>query len=317
MKIGKATVARSAICTSDAHRIVVRGRDLTGELIGQIGFSDYFFLLLTGRMPDAPTRAVLDATLVAIAEHGLVPSVQAARMTLAAASDAMQGAVAAGILGCGSVILGASETAGRLFARIDAAAGPDGDLAAAAHAAVSEMHARRQPVPGHLQHKARDPRVERLFTVSREAGGGQRFVRIAEAVEAVPPAIVGKDLELNVSAAIPAVLLGVGFPLNGLKGVPILARTAGLIAHLCEELIDPIGFALAYQATREQQYIATASATPSATLPASCRPDPMVQLLRAKAGCASGASISRSSRRTASARPASRWCAGAGACSPA
>ena len=257
MKIGKATVARSAICTSDEHRIVVRGKNLADELIGQIGFSDYFFLLLTGRMPDAATRAVLDATLVAIAEHGLVPSVQAARMTLAAAPDAMQGAVAAGILGCGSVILGASETAGRLFARIDAAAGPDGDLAAAAHAAVSEMHAKRQPVPGygHPQHKARDPRVARLFQVSREAGGGQRFIRIAEAVEAVIPAIVGKDLKLNVSAAIPAALLGVGFPLNGLKGVPILARTAGLIAHLCEELDDPIGFALAYQATREQQYI--------------------------------------------------------------
>lgn len=256
MKIGKATVARSAICTSDEHRIVVRGKDLTEELIGRVGFTDYFFLLLTGKPPDAPTRAVLDATLVAIAEHGLVPSVQAARMTLAAAPDAMQGAVAAGILGCGSVILGASETAGRLFAQIDAAAGPDGDLQAAAHTAVADLHARRQPVPGygHPQHKARDPRVARLFEVSREAGGGQRFVRIAEAVEAVIPGIVGKDLKLNVSAAIPAVLLGVGFPLNGLKGVPILARTAGLIAHLCEEAADPIGFALSYQATREQQY---------------------------------------------------------------
>ena len=256
MKIGKATVARSAICTSDAERIVVRGRDLTGELIGQIGFSDYFFLLLTGRMPDAPTRAVLDATLVAIAEHGLVPSVQAARMTLAAAPDAMQGAIAAGILGCGSVILGASETAGRLFAQIDAAAGPDGDLAAAAQAAVQRLHADRAAIPGygHPQHKARDPRVAKLFEVSRAAGGGQRFVHIAEAVEAAIPATVGKDLKLNVSAAIPAVLLGVGFPLGGLKGVPILARTAGLIAHLCEEQSDPIGFALSYQATREQQY---------------------------------------------------------------
>ena len=256
MKIGKATIARSAICTSDEDRIVVRGRDLTGELIGQVGFSDYFFLLLTGRMPDAPTRVVLDATLVAIAEHGLVPSVQAARMTLAAAPDAMQGAVAAGILGCGSVILGASETAGRLFAQIDAAAGPDGDLDAAAKAAVQRLHAAREAIPGygHPQHKARDPRVAKLFEVSQTAGGGQRFIRIAEAVEAAIPAIVGKDLKLNVSAAIPAVLLGVGFPLNGLKGVPILARTAGLIAHLCEEQGDPIGFALAYQATREQEY---------------------------------------------------------------
>jgi citrate synthase len=177
-------------------------------------------------------------------------------MTLAAAPDAMQGAVAAGILGCGSVILGASETAGRLFAQIDAAAGPGGDLHAAAKAAVAQLRAQRQAIPGygHPLHKARDPRVASLFQVSAQAGAGQRFVQIAECVEAVIPEVMGKDLKLNVSAAIPAVLLGVGFPLNALKGVPMLARTAGLIAHLSEELDDPIGFALSYQATRELEY---------------------------------------------------------------
>ena len=256
MKIGKATVPRSAICTSDEHTIVVRGADLAHDLIGQIAFADYFFLLLTGRRADAATSTVLNATLVAIAEHGLVPSVQAARMTLAAAPDAMQGAVAAGILGCGSVILGASETAGRLFVQIDAAAGPTGSLHAAAQSAVADLRQRRQAIPGygHPLHKDRDPRVARLFEVALQAGASQRFVQIAEAVEAVIPEVVGKELKLNVSAAIPAVLLGVGFPLNGLKGVPMLARTAGLIAHLCEELDDPIGFALSYQATRDQQY---------------------------------------------------------------
>ena len=120
MKIGKATVPRTAICTSDAHTIVIRGQDLSKELIGRISFVDHFFLLLTGRHPTAGESAVLNATLVAIAEHGLVPSVQAARMTFAAAPDAMQGAVAAGILGCGSVVLGSSETAGRFYSEIDA-----------------------------------------------------------------------------------------------------------------------------------------------------------------------------------------------------
>ena len=75
----------------------------------------------------------------------------------------------------------------------------------------------------------------RLFAVAREAGAGLRFVEIAEAVEQVIPGVVGKDLKLNVSAAIPAVLLGDGFPLRALNGVPILARTASLIAHLNEE----------------------------------------------------------------------------------
>ena len=257
MKIGKATVPRSAICTSDEHHIVIRGQDLCDDLIGQIGFGDYFYFLLTGKRADAATSTVLNATLVAIAEHGMVPSVQAARMTLAAAPDAMQGAVAAGILGCGSVILGASEAAGRLFVQIDQQAREQGsDLRTAAHAVVSGLRAQRQPIPGygHPQHKARDPRVAKLFEVSRNAGGGQRHVEIAEAVESVIPDIMNRELKLNVSAAIPAVLLGVGFPVAALKGVPMLARTASLIAHMNEELAEPAGFALSYQATSEFEY---------------------------------------------------------------
>jgi citrate synthase len=257
MKIGKATVPESAICASDDETIVVRGADLCQDLIGKLSFTDYFWLLVTGERPSPMASRMLDATLVAIAEHGLVPSVQASRMTLAAAPDAIQGAVAAGILGCGSVILGASETAGRLFLRIDAVAREKAlPLADAAAQVVREMRASRQPIPGygHPLHKARDPRVARLFAVAAELGTPGHFVRIAEAVESVLPGITGKDLRLNVSAAIPAVLLDVGFPADALKGVPILARTAGLIGHLTEELARPIGFALSYQATREQRY---------------------------------------------------------------
>ncbi|RJP65609.1 MAG: citryl-CoA lyase, partial [Comamonadaceae bacterium] len=144
-----------------------------------------------------------------------------------------------------------------LFDEIDRAApAHGGDITAAARTVVGEWRARRQAVPGygHPLHKARDPRVDALFRASTRAGGGQRFVQIAEAVETVLPELLGKELKLNVSAAIPAVLLGVGFPLNALKGVPMLARCAGLIAHMSEELEQPIGFALSYQATREQRY---------------------------------------------------------------
>src|ERR1700761_1975737 len=138
MKIGKETIPRTAISTSNSQTIVVRGRDLSEELIGKISFTDYFYLLVTGQVPSAPASAVLNATLVAIAEHGLVSSVQASRMTLAAAPDALQGAVAAGILGCGSVILGASETCGRLLEEVRVAAGADRDYMAAAKRVVTE-----------------------------------------------------------------------------------------------------------------------------------------------------------------------------------
>jgi citrate synthase len=255
-KIGKATVPRTAISTSDEHSITVRGEDLCRDLIGRISFTDYFSLLVTGLRPTPTDAAVLDATLVAIAEHGMVPSVQASRMTYAAAPDALQGAVAAGILGCGSVILGASETAGRLFHEVHELAGAEGNLDTAAREVVKRWRANGQPVPGygHPLHKARDPRVDRLFAVAKEAGASMRYVEIAEAVERVIPDIVGKDLRLNVSAAIPAVLLGTNFPLRALRGVPILARTAGLIAHLTEEAVQASGFALSYQATRELVY---------------------------------------------------------------
>jgi citrate synthase len=256
MKIGKATVPRTAICTSDAHTIVVRGRDLSKELIGKIGFVEHFFLLLTGQLPNAGQAAVLNATLVAIAEHGLVPSVQAARMTFAAAPDALQGAVASGILGCGSVVLGSSETAGRMYAEIAARMGQGSGIDDAALAVMKDWRTAGQSIPGygHPQHKERDERVNALFDVARAAGTDLGFVAIAEAGERALPELLGKPLKLNVSGAIPAVLLGAGFPVQALKGVPILARTAGLIAHLFEEMHQPIGFALSYQATRDVVY---------------------------------------------------------------
>ena len=177
-------------------------------------------------------------------------------MTFAAAPDAMQGAVAAGILGCGSVVLGSSETAGRMYSEIDAKIKDGVATDAAAHAVMQAWRAAGKSIPGygHPLHKERDERVGALFAVARQAGTDLRFVAIAEAVEAQMPAVLKKDLKLNVSGAIPAVLLGAGFPVEALKGVPILARTAGLIAHLYEEIGRPIGFALSYQATREMEY---------------------------------------------------------------
>lgn len=258
MKIGKSTTPHTAISASTTDTIVVRGRDLTGELIGRTSFTAYFHLLVTGRDASAVELAVLDATLVAIAEHGFVPSVQAARMTYAAAPDALQGAVAAGLLGCGSVILGAAEAAGRLLHEVVTAAAAS-DLESAAEAAVRARVDLRQPIPGygHPLHKMRDPRVDALFDVARRAGADQTYIEVAQCIEGLLPRMVGKSLMLNVSAAIPAVLLGIGFPLAGLKGVPLLARTAGLIAHLVEESETPSGFALSYQAAREAVYDGT------------------------------------------------------------
>lgn len=247
MKIGSQAQRASAISASNEDTILVRGRDLCGELIGRVSFTDHIWLLVTGQMPNDGQRRVLDATLVAIAEHGLVPSVQASRMTLAAAPEALQGAVAAGILGCGSVILGASQNAGHLLHEVvtrAAAAAVD----AAAREVVGEYRAAQRAIPGygHPLHKTGDPRVVRLFEVAAAAGCRGRYSEAAQAVERVLPEVTGKPLVMNVSVAIPAVLLDAGFPLDALRGVPILARTASLIAHLLEEQSRPIGFVLSH-----------------------------------------------------------------------
>jgi citrate synthase len=262
MKIGAQAHRSSGIATSNSTNIVVRGHDLAGELIGRIDFTQHFWLLLTGVLPTAAQRRVLDATLVAIAEHGLVPSVQAARMTLAAAPEALQGAVAAGILGCGSVVLGSSEAAGIFFAAIAKRVGTGETLDAAARSVVLEYRGERRAIPGygHPEHTAFDPRARRLFEVAAEAGSEGVHAKIAQHVESVLPEVLGKRLALNVSGAIPAVLLDAGYPLPALKGVPILARTAGLIAHLLEEQLRPIGFVMSHAAAGAIEYDGTAPA---------------------------------------------------------
>ncbi len=248
MKIGRQTHRTSAISTSNEETILVRGRDLAGELIGNINFTDYFWLLVTGVAPTVAQRRVLDATLVAIAEHGLVPSVQASRMTLAAAPEAMQGAVAAGLLGCGSVVLGSSEAAGQFFAEIATRSKAGTSVEEAATAVIREYRQQKRAIPGygHPLHKGYDPRARRLFAVATEAGCAGTHMEIAQTVERLLPAMLGKPLSMNVSGAIPSVLLDAGYPLTGLKGVPLLARTAGLIAHLVEEVQRPIGFVLSH-----------------------------------------------------------------------
>jgi citrate synthase len=256
LKIGRQNQRSSAISTSNEETIVVRGRDLTNELIGTINFTDHFWLLVTGALPSAAQRRILDATLVAIAEHGLVPSVVASRMTLAAAPESLQGAVAAGLLGCGSVVLGSSEAAGRLYEEIAARVGGGRGVEPAATEVIGEYHLGSRAIPGygHPLHKGFDPRARRLFEVAAEVGSSGVHAEIAHAVEKLLPQLVGKPLAINVSGAIPAVLLDAGYPLLALKGVPMLARTAGLIGHLLEEQQRPIGFVMSHAAAQAIDY---------------------------------------------------------------
>ena len=256
MRIGKQDQAFTAIATSDAETITVRGHDLCTDLIGKVDLTDYFWLLVTGTRPSATQKAVANACLVAIAEHGLVPSVQAARMTLAAAPEAWQGAMAAGLLGMGSVVAGSSEIAGRFLVEVLARGDAEGDLDAAARACLAELKAARQKVPGlgHPQHCGGDPRADRLLAIADALGVVGRHVGALRALGVHAPQIMGRPLPINVSGAIPALMLDAGWPLEAIKAVPLLARAAGLSAHLFEESQRPIGFILAHHADEAIAY---------------------------------------------------------------
>ncbi|WP_295512926.1 citryl-CoA lyase [uncultured Sulfitobacter sp.] len=266
MRIGKQDQAQTAIATSDAESITVRGLDLCDDLIGQIDFTDYFWLLVIGERPTTAQRKMLDACLVAIAEHGLVPSVQAARMTLAAGPDAWQGAMAAGLLGMGSVVAGSSEVSGRYLAEVMSKAEADGtDLETAAIASLEDLKAHRQKVPGlgHPQHSGGDPRADKLLEIADELGVSGKYIETLRILAKHAPGIINRPLPINVSGAIPAVILDAGWPLEALKAVPLVARSAGLAAHLFEESVRSIGFIMSHKADQAISYDGLAQADTS------------------------------------------------------
>jgi len=226
-------------------RVDVRGRDLAGDLMGRVSFTEYFHLLLTGKEPSEEQRYFLDVLLVSIAEHGLMPTNVAARMTLAADPASLQGAVAAGILGCGPVILGTSEECAKLLA----SPRDPVDL-------VRELHSRGDKVPGfgHPVHRPLDPRAERILELADERGASGVHVARARAFRGAVHQVWGKPLTMNVSMPIAAVMLDLGFAVAAVKAVPILARTASLLAHLAEEQEHPVGLALAAAAEEAVAY---------------------------------------------------------------
>ncbi|HEY7196963.1 MAG TPA: citryl-CoA lyase [Gaiellaceae bacterium] len=256
MQIGKPGEPVSRIGQAYPDRVEVRGRDLTGDLMGRLTFTEYFHLLLTGEEPTDEQRYFLDLLLVAIAEHGMMPTNVAARMTLAADPESLQGAVAAGILGAGTVVLGTSEACARLLAEAQGKveAGNEPDAVALEAARTAHGAGERLPGFGHPVHRPVDPRAERILELADERGVSGRHVILARALRAAAAEVWGRPLTMNVAMPIAAVMLDLGFPADAVKSVPILARTAGLLAHLAEERKAPLGFLMAGKAEEAVEY---------------------------------------------------------------
>jgi citrate synthase len=256
MRIGKTRAVTTEICIATADAVEVRGKDLCGDLMGRLSFTEYFYLLLTGHEPTEDQRYFLDLLLVAIAEHGVMPTIQAARMTLAADPNALQGALAAGILGCGPVLLGTSELCGALLskARKRAAEGEDADAVVLELAREIRESGGKAPGFGHPVHRPLDPRAERILELADQRGVSGPHVGLARRMREAVTQVWGKPLVMNVSMPIAAVLLDLDFPPAMIKAIPLLARTGGILAHLAEEQQKPIGFVLAGHAEAAVSY---------------------------------------------------------------
>ncbi len=199
--------------TSDADSITVMGRDLSKDLMGKTTLTELAFLMVQRRMPSAEETRLLDAVLVSLADHGLTPTVLAARLTHTGAPESLQGAVAAGLLGAGSVFLGVVEDTARFLDSVD------------------------------------EDDVEGC-----ETGTLGRNLRLLRQVSAAHAKQTGRKLPINGAGVAGAALADLGFPAPLLRGFALLARTAGLLGHLAEELQNPIGMRLYREVDERAMY---------------------------------------------------------------
>lgn len=239
------TWLRTAIGKSDADSITLMGRDLATELMGNITLTELTFLLVRGRMPSAEETRLLDAVLVSLADHGLTPTVLAARLTYTGAPESIQGAVAAGLLGAGSVFLGVVEDTARFLDGIDDVEG----------AVARELAAgRRIPGLGHPVHKVQDPRTPRIYEIAEETNQIGPHLRLLRLVAQAHEGQTGRKLPINGAGVAGAALADLGFPVALLRGFALLARTAGLLGHLAEEMEHPLGMPLYREVDERAKY---------------------------------------------------------------
>jgi citrate synthase len=226
------------IATSTAEDVFIRGKSLCKDLIGRVTFTELLFFQILGREPTPAQTRMVDACLVALMEHGLTPSALTTRLVYSSAPEAMQAAVAGGLLAVGSRFVGTTEDCGALLERLLAAGG---NPAATAATLVDEHKRARKPVPGfgHPLHKPDDPRAIRLLALAREHGVAGDHVAAVELLGQTVDAAYGKHITLNATGAIAAVLGDCGVPCAILRGFAIIARAAGLVGHLHEEQQRP------------------------------------------------------------------------------
>jgi citrate synthase len=232
----------TGIGKAELHRILVRGYDLNKELVGKITFTDMTSLILRGRLPTPNEAKMIDALLIILVEHGLISHVIAARLIYHCAPEAMQAAVAAALCGAGSVHLGSSEWSAKMLTEAMPQDAQNPDLDAIATAIIADYDKRKQRMPGigHRTHAEGDPRVETLFGIAKETGVYGKYCALIEKLSALTTERRKRLIPVNVTGAIGAIALDMGYPWQITKAFALIGRTLGAIGHIAEEIQNPM-----------------------------------------------------------------------------
>jgi citrate synthase len=233
---------RSELGSSTAGTITVRGLDLVQDIIGQVSLGDVAFLELKGRLPTAQESIVFNAIAVTLVEHGITPSAIAARLTYFGAPEALQAAVAEGLLGMGDRFAGSIEEAARILQEEVGGAAPDADLRSIARRVVATHRESKRLIAGlgHPIHKPVDPRTPKLFAVAAATGFSGRHVQLMELIAEEATRAYGRPLPVNATGAIAAIASELEIPWRVSRGLAVMARAIGLVAHIQEEIADPM-----------------------------------------------------------------------------
>jgi citrate synthase len=220
----------------------LRSHDVVNDLMGSASYTAALLLAVTGDMPTDEDVRLLDAVLVSLLDHGMQPSALVARLTYHAAPEALQGAMAAGLLGAGSVILGGMEAAGKLLSAVVADSSEGGDVTVSALAHVERILGNGERVPGfgHALHRGGDPRATRLTDLAGETHVAETELTCLSAVADAVANLTQRELQPNVTGVGAALLLGLGIPWQLHRGIAVVSRAAGVLAHIGEELRRPL-----------------------------------------------------------------------------
>ncbi|MFB9127542.1 citryl-CoA lyase [Paraburkholderia dipogonis] len=224
---------------NDTGRLRLRGHDTLSEIVGELSFTEGFYLLVTGRRPSPAQSKLLDASLLILMDHGLTPSALVARLVSDSNPDDIQIPLAAGALMIGNRFAGTMAGAGRILSEGMAFSGEKSEWARSVVQKFQEAK-RRVPGFGHPNYKEKDPRAARLFTVADAAGVKGDYISLLKLLSEAIDTAAGKPITLNVTGALAAVLHEIEFPVDAMRAVAVVGRCAGLVGHVLEERTNPL-----------------------------------------------------------------------------